>query len=119
MNIQLPTCACGCGVLLFKRTTGPAPRYASAACRKRAERRRKASDELVPIPELVHAQPQHVSTDPVEVQVSRAILEARAVAFAFLRLGAQAHPSLGWRCTVVGQAIVEQLGESFGKETTE
>ncbi|MDP1877988.1 MAG: hypothetical protein Q8M17_10595 [Actinomycetota bacterium] len=47
-------------------------------------------------------------------QMQAAILEARAAAFAFQRLGRSAPPTLAWRCDQVARAIVEGLRESFG-----
>jgi hypothetical protein len=52
---------------------------------------------------------------PHEEQVQRALLEARSVAFAFQRLGAQARPDLAWRCAKLGAAIEEALKDSFGE----
>lgn len=120
MAIELPTCACGCGAEVLKRSAkGPRPRYATTSCRKRAERQRKATDQFELLPNLAHAIPIGFSAKPVEDQIANAILEARAVGFAFLRLGTQARPELGWRCTKTGEAIVEALGSNFGKDTIE
>ena len=114
MNLKAPRCACGCGATILRAgKRGPSPQYASAACRKRVERRRKA--EAVVLPDMVQGAPTVEGVNPDE-QVRRALLEARAIGFAFLRLGSQARPELRWRCTKVGQAIVDAIGESFGKE---
>jgi hypothetical protein len=115
MTLELPRCACGCGAVLVRTgKRGPGPAYASAACRKRAERRRRA--DAVELPTLVPAEPS-MSARPVDAQVERALLEARAVGFALMRLGSQARPELAWRCTKLGEAIIAALGSTFGKET--
>lgn len=112
-----PKCACGCGEILVRRgRSGPAPQYATALCRKRAERQRKSGIDLDLV---VHADPQPTIHVPVDEQIARAILEARTIGFAFTRLGTKARPELAWRCTKVGEAIIDALGESFGRNTTE
>ena len=50
---------------------------------------------------------------PTEDQVACAILEARAIASAFLRLGREACPQLRWRCAGVGTALAEALACYF------
>jgi len=64
----------------------------------------------------VKVAPMPVSTAPADGQVSRAVLEARTVAFALIRLGTVARPEIAWRCTKAGQAMVAALEDSFGKE---
>ena len=48
-----------------------------------------------------------------EDQVACAILEARAVAGTFLRLGREACPQLRWRCEGIGKALTEALAAHF------
>lgn len=116
MAVELPRCACGCGATLTRRgPRGPAPQYASAVCRKRAERRRRAVQELEPWTEVVHAAAAPVAPTPTDDQVARAVLETRAVGFALLRLGSQARPELAWRCTKLGEQIVAALNDTFGE----
>ncbi len=42
-----------------------------------------------------------------------AILEARNLSGAFLRLGREARPQLAWRCESVGTAVAEALHRYF------
>lgn len=60
-----------------------------------------------------------VQQRPVDEQVHRALLEARAVAFAFIRLGGVARPELAWRCEVFGRFMVDKLADTFGSEIAE
>jgi len=46
-------------------------------------------------------------------QVAVAVLEARNLAGAFLRLGREARPQLAWRCEETGAAIAEALHRYF------
>lgn len=121
MSLDLPKCACGCGAAVVRTgKRGRAPRYASAACRKRAERSRRADSYTIErLPDLADAPPIQVAARSSDEQVQRAILEARAVGFAFLRLGTVARPELAWRCARVGQSIVDVVGDTFGKGMTE
>lgn len=119
MATEQPKCACGCGAILIRRgRSGPAPQYASAVCRKRAERQRKAGIDLE---RVVHAgaPEQERSNVPTDEQVARAILEARTIGNAFIRLGREARPEFAWRCAKAGQAIVAGLRDAFGKDTIE
>ena len=104
-------CACGCGAQLTRGKRGPARVYASPACRKRAERRRRAEVEYLPAD--VRIEPVTLSAVATDVQIERALIEARAVGFALLRLGAEARPELGWRCTRLGTAILDGMTASF------
>ena len=90
---------------------GPARVYATPACRKRAERRRRSEVEYLPAD--VPIEPVRLSAVATDVQIERALIEARAVAFALLRLGAEARPELGWRCTRLGTAIVDGMAANF------
>lgn len=53
---------------------------------------------------------------PADRQLERALLEARAVAFALLRLGAELRPELAWRSTNTGEAMLTALEHNFGAE---
>jgi hypothetical protein len=48
-------------------------------------------------------------------QVAVAIVQARNIAGAFLRLGREARPQLAWRCEGVGNALAEALHCYFRK----
>jgi hypothetical protein len=108
-----------CGEKLVQASKGRARRYCSDACRVRSQRIRKAgdlpTDRFIPV-ELKHAEPI-VLSGPDEKQVERALLEARTIAFAFLRLSREVHPALAWRCQKIGEAILASLEETIGKET--
>lgn len=113
MAVDIPKCACGCGRVPSRTAkVGPAPLYASAACRVRAYRRRQQAHELEPIPEL---QPQavRIAGANTDDQVARSVLEARSVGFALQRLGTMARPDLAWRCSKLGKAIVSAVADSF------
>ena len=46
-------------------------------------------------------------------QTERAIIEGRAIGYAFQRLGREANPKLSWRCASVGDAIIEAIDAAF------
>jgi hypothetical protein len=104
----MATC-CQCGGPLPKGSRRDR-RYCSSRCRKAAERDRASVAELIPVGvERGHLPP---AAHPDE-QVAVAILEARSVAGALLRLGREARPQLAWRCEGVGEAISEALRRHF------
>lgn len=118
--VEIRKCACGCGLETERKAkTGRRPLYATNACRVRALRRRRALENLglVPefeaIPDLAKPEPVSVSASSADEQVARSILEARAIGYAFTRLGTSARPELGWRATKVGNAILSALAEFF------
>ena len=99
-----------------QRIAGGRPRlYCSNSCRQAAHRRRHAVDALIPAGGLEQVGHEHGPTPPApaEDQVACAILEARAIAGAFLRLGREACPQLRWRCEGVGTALAEALARNF------
>jgi hypothetical protein len=101
-----------CGSAI-QQTGGGRPRlYCSNRCRQAAHRRGHAVDGLLPADRFEEVGQEHGSLPPpvpTEDQVACAILEARAVAGAFLRLGREACPQLRWRCEGVGKALAEAL----------
>ena len=119
--VEIRTCACGCGLETGRRAkTGRIPVYATNACRVRALRSRRialASLEqnatLETATELIASASVSVASTSTDEQVARSILEARSIGFAFQRLGATARPELAWRCSKVGDAIVQTLTENF------
>ena len=102
-----------------QQTAGGRPRlYCSNRCRQAAHRRRHAIDRLFPTGSLQPVGHEHGTLPPpapTEDQVACAILEARAVAGAFLRLGREACPQLRWRCEGVGRALTEALACCFSE----
>jgi endogenous inhibitor of DNA gyrase (YacG/DUF329 family) len=101
-----------------RQTAGGRPRlYCSNRCRQAAHRRRHAGADLIPAEHLEPLGQEHGGTlprpAPTEDQVACAILEARAIAGAFLRLGREACPQLRWRCEGVGKALSEALARYF------
>ena len=100
-----------------QQTAGGRPRlYCSNGCRQAAHRRRHAVDGLFPADRLEAVGQEHGSLPPpapTEDQVACAILEARAISGAFLRLGREACPQLRWRCEGVGKAVAEALACYF------
>ena len=105
-----------CGSAI-QQTAGGRPRlYCSNGCRQAAHRRRQAPDALIPASSLEPLGQEHGKLPPptpTEDQVACAILEARAVAGAFLRLGREACPQLRWRCDGVGETLTEALACYF------
>lgn len=68
--------------------------------------------ELTPLAEQSTASVR-VAGVRADEQVARSVLEARAVGFAFTRLGVQARPELAWRCEKLGTAILSALADVF------
>lgn len=90
--------------------------YCSNGCRQAAHRRRQVACGLFPAEHLEPVGQEHGTLPPpapTEDQVACAILEARAIAGAFLRLGREACPQLRWRCEGVGKAVAEALNCYF------
>jgi len=88
----------------------------SNRCRQASHRRRHAVDGLFPADSLEPVGHEHGMLPPpasTEDQVACAILEARAVASSFLRLGREACPQLRWRCEGVGTPFGEALARYF------
>ena len=109
--VENAKCACGCGELVVRSSTsGRIPRYASPACRVRASRARHSTD-LEPLPGAPVA--VTVQSHRPDDQVARAILDARAVAYALTRLSRQVRPEFAWRCERLGTAILSALADTF------
>jgi hypothetical protein len=121
MPVTAYHCACGCGAQLHRvGKHGPPPTYASPSCRKRAERRRAVERALVSAQlELSLIEPVFENRTPADVQVERALLEARAVAFAFARLATESRPELSWRCAQTSEAFLTALAANFGDEVAQ
>lgn len=92
--------------------------YASPACRTRAFRQRHATDELLPLPDVIRDAPVSVAGRSTDLQVQQAVVETRTLAFTLLRLGIEARPELAWRCTRMGEAIQQALEDHFGRITS-
>jgi hypothetical protein len=85
-------------------------RYCSGRCRIAALREREAVRDLVPVGvEHGHLPPAAHPDD----QLAVAVLEARNLSGAFLRLGREARPQFRWRCEGIGTAIDEALRRYF------
>jgi len=110
-----------CGEPFENAPTGRPRRYCSGRCRKAANRRKHLAAELAAVRHLQPVGIQH-GTLPAgahpDQQVAVAILEARSLAGAFLRLGREARPQLAWRCEGAGAAIAGALHRYF-KEISE
>jgi hypothetical protein len=81
----------------------------------RAHRQRRATEELVQLPDLPNTPPIKINSGSVDEQIARGLLEVRMIGFAFQRLGTQARPDLAWRCTKLGDAIIHVLKEAFAE----
>lgn len=105
-----------CGEPIGQPATGRPRRYCSGRCRKAANRRKQLTARLVAVGHLqtvgVEQGSLPAAADP-DQQVAVAILEARNLAGAFLRLGREARPQLAWRCEGVGVAITGALHRYF------
>ena len=114
--IEIPKCSCGCDKPVARSgRTGPAPKYATPNCRLRAHRRRQFQD-LQSLPDQPAPVTVKVSGQKIDEQIARSILETQSVGFALQRLGLQARPELAWRCTKLGNTIVETLQELFPEQ---
>lgn len=95
----------------------PAPRrgrprvYCSDRCRKKDERRRSGS--YIAVSSALKKEPRAPSTPTTDEQVARALLEARGLAGAFLRLGHEARPAFAWRCELIGLGLHELIDKHF------
>lgn len=106
-----PTICATCRQPLTQPKRGRARVYCSTACRKSAFRSRQVSFGYLPqIVKDAEATVAGISTDE---QVARAVIEARSVGLALVRLGAEARPEFAWRCAKAGEAITEALADSF------
>lgn len=107
-----------CGAPVQQSAAGRPRLYCSNRCRQAGHRRRCSLDELspaAPLEPIGHERGTLPPPAPTEDQVACAILEARLVAGAFLRLGREACPQLRWRCEGVGKAVAEALGCYFSE----
>ena len=105
-----------CGSPVRQTAGGRIRLYCSNGCRQAAHRCRHAVDDLIPAERLEPVGQEHGVVPPAaspEDQVACAILEARAIAGAFLHLGREACPQLRWRCEGVGKALTEALACYF------
>lgn len=85
-------------------------RYCSDRCRMAAMRERQAIHDLIPVgTERGHLPPAAHPDD----QVAVALLEARNLVGAFLRLGREARPQLAWRCEALGVTLSRALNAYF------
>jgi hypothetical protein len=111
----MDACAYCKGPLPPKGSRGPAPDYCSQSCRQaayRARRRRSARLESAGLPQPAQTIPRLTPAD-ADSQVARAILEARSVAGAFVRLGREARVELAWRCGKTGEAMLDAMDRYF------
>jgi hypothetical protein len=100
--------------LPVRRSRGPAASYCSRACRQSAYRARvRQQTHLEPLG--LAAQTISPVRAPAEAdrQVAQAILEARSVAGAFIRLGSEARIEFAWRCAKVGEAMLDAMDRYF------
>ena len=111
-----------CGREIRRRSRGPLPRYCQVSCRVAAHRARRATAAIrlelraagATHEPVVHADPPPKTS--ADEQVARAFAEAKSLASVFARLGAEARPSLAWRCTRVSQALTTAINETLGKD---
>jgi len=105
-----------CGGSLRQPRTGRPKLYCSGRCRQAAHRRTLTSAQLAPVGRLESIGSQCGALPPSahpDDQVAAAILEARNLAGAFLRLGREARPQLAWRCEGVGSTLQAALIRYF------
>lgn len=128
------TCAVCQEPLVARARPGNPRRYCSSACRNEAYRARlERSSELddldVDLPRLdsttlVRAQLVAVaeelavdrSSAPPEEQLARALLEARTLATALIRLEPRLPTGLAWRSATLGEQLLSHLSDLFESE---
>jgi len=118
-TIHIPVCAHCCAPIVQPLGAGRPRVYCSTRCRVAGHRARVVREEFETI-EVFEVAPAEasVSAPPVapvstDEQVARAILEARMVAGAFLRLGHEVRPAFAWRCENTGLDIKAALDAYF------
>ena len=97
-----------------RRRRGPAPSYCSRACRQAAYRARQLQQvRLEPLglaaQTILPAAPP-ASTDS---QVLQALVEGRSIGGAFIVLGRESRVEFAWRCTKIGEAILDAMDRYF------
>jgi hypothetical protein len=105
-----------CNEPIAQPATGRPRLYCSGRCRQAAQRRKHLTAGLVATRHLQTVGVEHGSLPPAadpDQQVAVAILEARNLSGAFIRLGREARPQLAWRCEGAGVAITEALHRYF------
>jgi hypothetical protein len=111
-------CCRTCGAPLHQSGRGRPTEYCGVPCRRAAERAKAttiafyAHDE--PVLEPLNA-PERPTAGDTDTQVAQCIIEASAVAGAFMRLGREARPAFAWRCEKAGLAITAAIRENFGE----
>jgi hypothetical protein len=102
-----------CGCELVARRRGRRRHYCSPRCRQAAYRQRKACLALEPSHAPAAAYIRTIKTAGTDEQVAQAILEARMVTGAMLRLATAARPQLAWRCAKAGAELRDALEKYF------
>jgi hypothetical protein len=108
------TCA-HCGQPLpLRRSPGPQASYCSARCHKAAynERRRLQAQLRALGLEAQRTGPARAPAK-TDTQVEQAIGDALSIAGAFICLGREAHVDLAWRCSKIGEAMLNALDRYF------
>jgi hypothetical protein len=98
-----------CGRELQESRRGRRRHYCSSRCRQAAYRQRQAAFSLDPLAGQAAASVPPIKMAGTDEQVVQAIIEARSVTGALLRLGSVARPQLAWRCAKAGAALREAL----------
>lgn len=88
-------------------------RYCGDPCKNAAYRQRKLEAEYRPRPAFPETAPP--PTPNPDEQAARAVLEARMLAAAFIRLSELLPPSLAWRFEQTGYAMQAVLADHFGE----
>lgn len=101
---------------MVRANTGRPRLYCSGRCRQAAHRHARRLLANSSVDRLTGLGESHGTLPPPahpDEQVARALLEARGIAAALLRLGREARPQLAWRCEGLGTAIEGALTRYF------
>ena len=111
MSVEIHYCAY-CGIALPARPphrAGRPPRYCTAAHRNRAHRERQWR-RLEPIPVALEPLPSPASTDEL---LAATVLETKAAAATFARLGLTARREFACRCEATARDLERIIDDRF------
>lgn len=115
-NTSIPKCACGCGQPIKRDgSRGPAPRYASNACKTRAYRDRTATDQLEPIDGDRVAVPVKVTRLSPDKALEQVLLQLRTCVYSLSYLSTVTRPEFSWRCSELSQKTEQAIEDTFGR----
>ena len=97
-----------------RRSRGPAASYCSRACRQSAYRARVRQEaRLEPLGLAALTVSPAAAPADVDSQVVQAIAEGRSIGGAFVCLGREARVEFAWRCTKIGEVMLDAIDRYF------